>query len=95
MAVSPEFADRRADSPFTTEFYNDPTPPTREEPAGGRKPVWEVAPESLIVAPAADASIADEVVEIWGRHVCGIALRSLRSKGRRFAISGCLGTSTG
>jgi sulfane dehydrogenase subunit SoxC len=60
--------DRRADGLFTTRFYNDPLPPSAENPAGGSKPVWEVAPHSLIVHPAPGAVVKlGEPVEIWGR----------------------------
>jgi hypothetical protein len=37
-------ADRRAPGPFTTRFYNDPSPK-------GSKPVWGIAPEAIIVSP--------------------------------------------
>lgn len=39
-------ADRRADGLFTTRYYNDALP------EGGRRPVWALAPESVIVSPA-------------------------------------------
>lgn len=39
-------ADRRADGLFTTKYYNDIL---RD---GGARPVWAVAPESIIVSPA-------------------------------------------
>jgi sulfane dehydrogenase subunit SoxC len=51
-------AERRAAGPFTTQLYNDPA-------AGGTRPVWEVAPESVIVSPAPQAQIGGPV-EIWG-----------------------------
>ena len=41
-------ADRRAPGPFTTRFYNDPTP-------DGPRPVWGIAPGSILVQPAPDA----------------------------------------
>lgn len=53
-------ADRRADGPFTTRLYNDPIEP------GRTRPVWQIAPESVIVSPAPDAKIAGEAVDIWG-----------------------------
>jgi len=56
-----EVADRRADSIFTTRFYNDAVPGTEDT-----RPVWEIFPESLIVAPAPDAVVAAEEIEIWG-----------------------------
>jgi len=39
--------DRRAPGPFTTRFYNDPSP-------SGPQPVWGVAPESILVSPSPD-----------------------------------------
>ncbi|MGH9718139.1 MAG: molybdopterin-dependent oxidoreductase [Candidatus Acidiferrales bacterium] len=61
-------ADRRADGPMTTVLYNDEAGPSR---VGGRdsssRPVWEIAPESVIVAPAPNAELrAGKAVEIWG-----------------------------
>ena len=51
-------ADGRADGPFTTQLYNDPVD-------GGTRPVWEVAPESVIVSPAPDAQVGARV-DVWG-----------------------------
>jgi len=55
-------ADTRVDSPFTTTWYNDPAP------AGpGRKPVWALAPESIIVSPAPDDTLERGVeTAVWG-----------------------------
>lgn len=61
-----ELAHERAKSLFTTTLYNDPTPPTEAEPQGGSKPVWAVAPESVIVSPAPRAHVSNDIVEIWG-----------------------------
>lgn len=61
-------ADRRADGPMTTTFYNDAPPHsgTAHHPAAPR-PVWEIAPESVIVSPAPEAEVPlEEPVEIWG-----------------------------
>lgn len=61
-------ADRRAEGPFVSQLYND-TLDAAEVAAGqpARRPVWAVAPESIIVAPAPDAEVArGETVEIWG-----------------------------
>lgn len=57
-------ADARWTGTFTTRFYADPAP---DEP-GGIRPVWRVAPESVIVAPApgAELSVGGDVV-VWGR----------------------------
>jgi DMSO/TMAO reductase YedYZ molybdopterin-dependent catalytic subunit len=61
-------AARRADGPFTTTLYNDESEP--EAIAAGapaRRPVWALAPEAVIVAPAPDAAVAAGVpVEIHG-----------------------------
>jgi sulfane dehydrogenase subunit SoxC len=61
-------AEHRADGIFTTDFYNDSL--SAEDMAAGlpsRRPVWAVAPESIIVAPAPDAVVAlGEPTEIWG-----------------------------
>lgn len=47
-------APERSKDLFTTTFYNEPTP------------VWNVAPESMIVAPAKNARLPIGVVEVWG-----------------------------
>lgn len=44
-------ADRRAEALFTTRFYND------RLPGGATRPVWALAPESIIVSPAPGAEI--------------------------------------
>jgi DMSO/TMAO reductase YedYZ molybdopterin-dependent catalytic subunit len=60
-----EFADRRAEGFFTTTLYNDPD--LKADPSGNTKsPVWEIAPESLIVSPAADQNLQNNNTEIWG-----------------------------
>ncbi|HKP22262.1 MAG TPA: molybdopterin-dependent oxidoreductase [Dongiaceae bacterium] len=63
-----QLADRRAEGLFVSQLYNDTLDP--EDVAAGqpaRRPVWAVAPESIIVAPAPDAELArGEAVEIWG-----------------------------
>ncbi len=53
-------ADRRADGPFTTALYNDPAPD------GGTRPVWAVAPEAALVAPAPGAMLDLDQTMIWG-----------------------------
>ncbi|MGF6229151.1 sulfane dehydrogenase subunit SoxC [Inquilinus ginsengisoli] len=61
-------ADRRADGVFAAELYNDPGD-AADIAAGGpaRRPVWAIAPEAIIVAPAPDAVLAaDQPTEIWG-----------------------------
>ena len=62
-----ELADRRADGPFTTLLYNDTVAPSPDNPSGGTRPVWQVAPELLIVSPAPNAKVGSGPVEIWGR----------------------------
>jgi DMSO/TMAO reductase YedYZ molybdopterin-dependent catalytic subunit len=44
-------ADRRAEGPFTTTWYND------TDASDIRRPVWAVAPDSAIVTPAAGDTI--------------------------------------
>jgi DMSO/TMAO reductase YedYZ molybdopterin-dependent catalytic subunit len=61
-------AEHRADGPFTTVFYND-SPSGADVAAGlpSRRPVWAIAPESVIVAPAPDAIVPlGEPLEIRG-----------------------------
>lgn len=63
-----QLAARRADGLFTTTLYNDASD-ARDIAAGlpPQRPVWALAPESIIVAPAPDAVVAlRESVEIWG-----------------------------
>jgi DMSO/TMAO reductase YedYZ molybdopterin-dependent catalytic subunit len=61
-----EASRERAPGTFTNELYNDPSP------GGGTAPVWQVAPESLIVAPADHDKITPGRREIrgwcWGEH---------------------------
>ena len=61
-------AERRAEGPFTTALYNDSL--GAADVAAGlppRRPVWAIAPESIIVTPASDAVVTAGVpVEIWG-----------------------------
>jgi DMSO/TMAO reductase YedYZ molybdopterin-dependent catalytic subunit len=52
-------AEARADGPFTTQLYNDPVD-------GGTRPVWAIAPESVIVSPAPDTRLGQRPVDIWG-----------------------------
>lgn len=59
-------ASERASGPFTTRWYNDPV--EDDTSASGRTvPVWTIAPQSVIVAPAADTIIkTGEAIEVWG-----------------------------
>lgn len=54
-------AGSRADSLFTTRFYNDPVPDS-----GTTRPVWEIATESVIVSPGPDDTLRTGDIEVWG-----------------------------
>jgi len=54
-------SDDRAKSLFTTRLYNDPVPGS-----DATRPVWEIAPESVIVSPAPDSKLTAGDIEIWG-----------------------------
>ena len=45
-------ADRRADGPFVTRWYNDPVLDDTGLETGANEPVWSLHPEAVIVAPA-------------------------------------------
>jgi DMSO/TMAO reductase YedYZ molybdopterin-dependent catalytic subunit len=54
-------AETRAGSPFTTRWYND------AGADGGTLPVWSIAPQSVIVAPAPGTKVELlKQLEIWG-----------------------------
>ncbi len=59
-------ADRRANGPFTTTWYND------TDAFGIRRPVWAVAPDSAIVTPATGDKIDAGALTVsgwsWGEH---------------------------
>ncbi len=60
-----ELANNRANSIMTTRFYNDPD--FDADPVGTvTKPVWAVAPESIIVSLEPEATIKLKPIEIWG-----------------------------
>ncbi|MGO9698405.1 MAG: molybdopterin-dependent oxidoreductase [Xanthobacteraceae bacterium] len=60
-------AKPRAPGPFTTRWYNDPVRDDSQPASGRTTPVWSIAPQSIIVAPAPDATIAfSREIEIWG-----------------------------
>jgi DMSO/TMAO reductase YedYZ molybdopterin-dependent catalytic subunit len=60
-------AATRASSPFTTRWYNDPVRDASGKATGDFRPVWSVAPESLIVEPVpAQAMALGEPAHIWG-----------------------------
>lgn len=67
--VRMEARDRRADSLFTTKYYNDRDP----NRPGATRPVWEIAPEAVIVDPRP----TDEVfgsVRVFGRAWGGVPI---------------------
>jgi DMSO/TMAO reductase YedYZ molybdopterin-dependent catalytic subunit len=60
-------APARAPGPFTTRWYNDPVADARVAASGLTQPVWAIAPQSVIVSPAPDATVnAAKATEIWG-----------------------------
>ncbi|HEY2527084.1 MAG TPA: molybdopterin-dependent oxidoreductase [Xanthobacteraceae bacterium] len=61
-------ARQRANGPFTTLFYNDKIADVDLATGNPQlKPAWSLAPESIIVAPAAGAVLTcGEPTEIWG-----------------------------
>jgi len=61
-------AAARPDGPFTTRWYNDPVDGAAGGAAGGTtKPVWSIAPQSILVEPASGAAIElSRPTEIWG-----------------------------
>jgi DMSO/TMAO reductase YedYZ molybdopterin-dependent catalytic subunit len=60
-------AGARASGPFTTRWYNDPLEDDRASARGLTVPVWAIAPQSVIVAPAPGATVdASQAIEIWG-----------------------------
>nr|WP_283808687.1 molybdopterin-dependent oxidoreductase [Variibacter gotjawalensis] len=57
----------RATGPFTTRWYNDPIAAPDGTACQQTRPVWAVAPESIIVSPAPMAKLPHGTeVEIWG-----------------------------
>jgi sulfane dehydrogenase subunit SoxC len=70
-------ADRRAGGPFTTTFYNDVLPSSDGKPSR-TKPVWEIAPSSVLVAPAPEARLqVGRPVEAWGRAWAETGIRTV------------------
>lgn len=59
-------ADHRAEGPFASVLYND-SASAMDVAAGlpSRRPVWAIAPESVIVAPGMPVAVG-EPTEIWG-----------------------------
>jgi DMSO/TMAO reductase YedYZ molybdopterin-dependent catalytic subunit len=60
-------AKSRATEAFTTRWYNDPVLNADGEDSGETVPVWSVAPESIIVAPAPGQTLERNTAhELWG-----------------------------
>jgi DMSO/TMAO reductase YedYZ molybdopterin-dependent catalytic subunit len=60
-------AETRADSPFTTRWYNDAVRNPAGPSKGETRPVWSIAPESLIVSVAPEQTVAvGEDLDVWG-----------------------------
>lgn len=71
-------SDRRANSPFTTRFYNDPIIDADGNPTGQTAPVWSIAPESVIVSPAPGQTLkAGQPMTIWGRAWSDAGIKSV------------------
>lgn len=70
-------ADKRAPGPYTTRFYNDPSP-------DGSRPVWGIAPESAIVSPAPDMHVIAErplTIQGWAWAESGVSLAEVSVDG--------------
>jgi DMSO/TMAO reductase YedYZ molybdopterin-dependent catalytic subunit len=74
-------AEHRAEGLFTASLYNDSL--GADDVAAGlppHRPVWALAPESVIVAPAPDTAVAaGELTEMWGwawsfRGIAGVEI---------------------
>ncbi|WP_162878297.1 molybdopterin-dependent oxidoreductase [Trinickia diaoshuihuensis] len=69
-------ASERAEGLFTTRLYNDPLPD------GGSRPVWAMAPSSLIVSPEPFAKVRGPVrVEGWAWSDPPVAALALSADG--------------
>jgi sulfane dehydrogenase subunit SoxC len=85
-----ELSDRRPDSPFTTKYYNDPVPPTPDNPAGAFEPLWELPPESVIVSPAQGDILQNKANMMWGWAWAGAGLAQVEVSadgGRRWVLA--------
>lgn len=56
-----ELAERRSQSLFTTTYYNDRIPGSN-----ALKPVWDLAPEAIIVSPAEQSVLVSGDIAVWG-----------------------------
>ena len=60
-------ADARAAGPFTTRWYSDAVRDASGHPTGATRPVWSIAPDSVIVSPEPDRVLRlGDAVKIWG-----------------------------
>jgi DMSO/TMAO reductase YedYZ molybdopterin-dependent catalytic subunit len=60
-------AAERAESTFTTRWYNDPVLDPEGRSTEETTPVWSVAPESVIVTPAPGTTLTcASALDIWG-----------------------------
>lgn len=91
-----ELQNRRASEFMTTRLYNDPD--FEADPTGETvRPVWKVAPESVIVAPATGSKVSRELLEIWGWSwsACPVACVEVSTDGGETWTSAQLERSTG
>jgi sulfane dehydrogenase subunit SoxC len=71
-----ELRERRAWHFMTTRLYNDPD---FGDPSGETtRPLWAVAPESIVVAPQPGAVVARASMEIWGWAWSSCAVQSVQ-----------------
>ncbi len=69
-------SDLVAKNTVTTRWYNDPIPDEAGLPSGRTQPVWSVAPESVIVAPAPGIVLdigVETLIRGWAWSDAGIA----------------------
>lgn len=59
-------ADHRAPGLFSTELYNDLVEPASAAGTAQSTPVWEVAPDAIIVAPRQNERVPHTDVHVWG-----------------------------
>lgn len=80
-------ATDRAAGPFTTRWYNDPVRDHAGRATGALRPVWNVAPQSVIVAPNAQTKLPPgkpAVVWGWAWADSGIAAVTIGVGGESF-----------
>jgi DMSO/TMAO reductase YedYZ molybdopterin-dependent catalytic subunit len=72
-------AESRGTGPFTTRWYNDPVRDDAGRDTGETTPVWSIAPESVIVSPAPNATVERRMgCEIWGWAWSDGGIRNVR-----------------